>query len=100
MSSLITEIHLTPDELRVICSALSTAIITMFDDGSVDIDEQIEVYKSLHAISESKWPGWLMTNSKLKEILEERSFIEQMDNENEAKRDFIANGGSPELTGF
>ena len=30
----------------------------------------------------------------------EEEYLELMDAENEAKRDFIANGGSPELTGY
>ena len=34
------------------------------------------------------------------ECYEAYEFLEMNDLENESKRDFIANGGSPELTGF
>jgi len=64
-----TTITLTPDELRVILSALSVTIIEFNKDSNNSNFENIEVYKRLHKIAKKKYPNWLITNLRLAEIL-------------------------------
>lgn len=72
MSSLLLTVHLTPDEVRVIRSALSRNIINYWGDETMDteVDESIQVYKTLQEVSDEKWPDWCKPNPRLKEILD------------------------------
>ena len=72
MSSLLLTIHLSPDEIRIVRSALSRDIINYWEDQSMsaEVSEWIQVYKTLQEVSDQKWPDWCNPNPELKKILD------------------------------
>lgn len=79
MSSLLLTVHLTPDEIRIIRSALSRNIINYWKDDSMntEVEECIQVYKTLKEVSDEKWPDWCNTNPELKKILDSTNAVGQ-----------------------
>jgi len=79
MSSLLLTVHLTPDEVRILRSALSTNIINYWNDDLMypNVEEWIQMYKMLQKVSDEKWPGWCMPNSELKKILDSTNAVGQ-----------------------
>lgn len=69
--SMITNLKLSPDEVRVLIDALSTSIIFLVEDGADGeiINEKINMYNYIHDIADKNYPGSLNTNSELKEIM-------------------------------
>jgi hypothetical protein len=79
MSSLLLTVHLTPDEVRIIRSALSRDIVNYWEDDSMasEIEEWIQVYKTLQEVSDEKWSDWCYPNPELKKILDATNAVGQ-----------------------
>ncbi len=72
MSSLLINIPLNHEEARILLSSLSANIINYWNDDSMkdEVSEWIGLYKEIHGFVDEKWPGWCVTNSDLKKILD------------------------------